>query len=77
MNKLEYPITYMNKDYYTIEEVLRDSYEVYKHNNDCRKQNAEYRGHNIILDIDKYDNDISLYEFVKYQIKLVNMNISN
>lgn len=68
MNKLEYPITYMNKDYYTIEEVLRDSYEVYKHNNDCKKQIGDYRGHIVHLDLTNTCDNYSMYDYVKYQL---------
>lgn len=68
MNKLEYPITYMNKDYYTIEEVLRDSYEVYKHNNDCKKQIGKYRGYIVHLDLTNACDNYSIYGYVKYQL---------
>lgn len=76
MNKLEYPITYMNKDYYTIEEVLRDSYEIYKHNIKLGvyRQTGVYRGHSINLDLDIYECDYSVYELVDAQIYSIDEN---
>lgn len=57
----------MNKDYCTIEEVLRDSYEVYKRDKNI-KQIGKYRGYIIHLDLTDACDNYSIYEYVKYQL---------